>query len=99
MGMALWAIERQRKVDALNEGLAAFVKLYYDNFTDATEVEADAIRALTNLADILDLADVDVQDIIRSAESDLNATGGVRSDTDGTVHKVHTAWADEDEDD
>lgn len=86
---------REQTRTAVADGLKAYVRLYYDNNTDATELEPEALRAIDNLLTFVSLTE-DTEEIVTEAESEINEEGGVRSDTDGKYHQVCTYKEDDD---
>lgn len=87
-----WFIDsliREQVRTTVVDGLKAYVRLYYDTNTDATEVEPEALRAIDSLLTFVSVTE-DVEDIVSQAEEEINDEGGVRSDTDGKYHKVST---------
>lgn len=87
----LWSVARRRYERDLSDGLRAYVRLYYDTYTDATCIEPGSLRILESLVQSLDYpGGMDVEEIVREEEAMLNDGGGVRSDSDGSVHQVCT---------
>lgn len=87
----LHGMARARKEEeALAEGIKAYVWLYFNDFTDATELEPDVVRKLEWLVNILEVTDLDLPELVTEAEQEINEAGGIRSDSDGTVHTVQT---------
>lgn len=97
--IAAWERARQRTLGFVAQGIQALVRLYYDNYTDATELEGSYVDHLLAAARESTVDDALVFEAIRACEQELNQAGGVRSDTDGTTHLVRTAsaWANGDE--
>lgn len=86
-----YSLTRRHLENQLAEGIRAYVRLYYDTYTDATTIEPGSLRLLERLVESLDYpGDVDVEEIVREEEAMLNDGGGVRSDSDGSVHQVCT---------
>ncbi len=75
-------------------GVKAWVHLYYHEYTDATQIEPEALRALLSLYDDWVSYDADALDLIREAEKEINDAGGVMSATTNERHPVKTpsAW-------
>jgi hypothetical protein len=85
------SLVREQNRTALTDGLKAFVRLYYDEFTDATEVEPEVLRTMVALLSALSMGpNEDVEEIVSEIEQEINEGGGVRSDSDGMYHKVCT---------
>ncbi len=93
MNWILNSMTREAHRDTLADGLKAFVRLYYDEYTDATEVEPGALRALDAMLGYLS---IDLEGIVSEVEEEINDEGGVRSDSDGTYHKVCTYKREDD---
>lgn len=87
------SLRRGELEEAVAAGARALVRAYYENYTDATQLEDGAI---TDLDKVLEWSPFghDINEIVVEAERAINAEGGVRSDTDGTRHLVCTkdAW-------
>lgn len=92
----LYQMQEDAKLGELEEGLYALVWAYYQNNTDATEVEPQMLGALTQVLRFVEMEDR-VNEIVQEAERRINDAGGITSDTDSTVHEVRTAsaWAEE----
>lgn len=89
MNWYLDGLVQQGRRDALAQGLKAFVGLYFDEYTDATAVEPEVLVTLDNLLTVVPV-DYDVEDLVRDAEADINAVGGVLSATTNKRHQVST---------
>jgi hypothetical protein len=89
MRFLLWSLDRGRKTQALADGLAAFVSLYYDNYTDAKEIEHNTLRMLRSLVEESGVG-IDVDLLIYETETRINQEGGVTSDSDGASHQFRT---------
>ncbi len=87
-GLYLEGIARQSARDAVEMGIKGLVWLYYDEYSDATDLEMDELRAIQHFADI---AGIDSVEVIIEAEREINDNGGMRSDTTGERHTVKTA--------
>lgn len=93
-----YALQKRQLEEAARTGVEALVRGYYDEYTDADELDPAFVR---NLQSILEHAgydwDEDGLQSIRRAEEYLNSMGGVLSDTEIRRHLVHTpeAWADD----
>lgn len=92
--MLFYIQRRQSMASAISIGLRSAILAYYENYTDAEELEAEFITALEVILEETSLG-IDLYELIRDAESDINETGGIQSDTDGTRHQVKTnhVWA------
>lgn len=88
-----WEQERQRRLAAAFFGIKALVKLYYDNYTDATDLEEHYVHQLLNVMHEGTVGEELVFEAIREAEAELNRAGGLVSDSDGSVHQVRTPMA------
>jgi len=86
------------KREDMANGIKAAVHLYYDDNTDATELEDGFLAALRQLVDFpfTSLVD-DLDELIREAEKEINDAGGVMSATTNERHPVKTpsAWEDQ----
>lgn len=91
--LVAWEIHRLELTAQVKRGIAAMILAYYENYTDATELETSFIGSLLTLVDELAL-NVELYEVIRDAERFINLNGGVQSDTDGEWHpvKTHHVW-------
>jgi len=89
-GMARASDER-----ALAEGIKAFVRMYYQNYSDARRLDAYAVSAIEGMLMGAESSD-DIEELVTEAETEINETGGVRSANDGTIHMVQTFEPDDD---
>ena len=92
VNMFMWEMHRRSLCEKVKVGLEAMVRAYYENYTDATELESEFIGKLCAVAEDLALSNegLEVYEAIRDAEENVNDTGGIQSDTDGTWHQVKT---------
>lgn len=97
--MLAHAFHQQHQEETIGDGVKAIVRGYYDNYTDAEALEPDAYRLLEQVLALVDI-DLDLEELIREAETEINESGGIVG-SEGNRHKVHTpmAWADEEGDD
>ncbi len=82
-------LARARLETELSDGLQAFVRLYYESYTDATALDPDTLRRLEALLNVLD-GPPDLEDLVTEVEDNINSEGGIRSATDGELHLVCT---------
>lgn len=98
--MLAHALHVSEQEERLRAGVKGVVHGYYDNYTDATELEPGVVHTINEMLGWTDLSGLDTYELIKEAEVEINAGGGIRSDTDGTRHQVRTGWVwDEVEDD
>ena len=81
------ALERKRT--AIGDGLEAAIYLYYENHTDAHELDPQFIRALEYLTDET-ISSIDVEDLVTETEAKINESGGIRSEETSRRHYVRT---------
>lgn len=84
----LASMRLSRLAETLADGIKAFVALYYENYIDATQVDADTLALLETLVDE-SLAGIDVRELVEAAEQEINSDGGITG-ADGTKHPVRT---------
>jgi hypothetical protein len=84
-----WELRHHAMASTLGNGLIAAIIAYYENYTDATELEPSFISAMDTLVEMAGLG-VDVYEVIFEAEQRINASGGIQSETGGR-HEVRTA--------
>lgn len=84
----LAGLARERQTDDLATGIQAFIKLYYDNYTDATELDVNVVRMLRSLVEEAGVG-IDVDLLIHETETAINENGGIESET-GFHHPVRT---------
>lgn len=95
VSLFLYEMRRQDRLEALREGLVAYVQSYYDEFTDSDAIDENTLGALRTAYEVLfsygggDMVDA----AIRRAEDKINAWGGQESSTDGRKHYVRTVSA------
>lgn len=82
------SLHRQRLQQEFGDGLKAFVRLYYNNYTDAVRLEPNILDLLRQLVYEAS-ASIDEDDLIREVEQEINDEGGVEG-SDGVKHKVCT---------
>jgi hypothetical protein len=98
-GVMLWELENQRLQENLVDGLKAVVRLHYTEYTDQEEVYAPVLEAMQTILDHV-YGVYDLEEIVTQVEREINADGGVKSDSDGSRHRVVTfpeAYAETDE--
>ena len=93
----LRAAAHARQEQAVLDGFAAIVRAYYENYTDATELEPGFIGALFNVARYIELDEDDLRETVVATERAINEDGGIEG-TEGR-HKVGPTFEIEDEDD
>lgn len=88
-------MHRLELAGTIKRGLIGVVRAYYENYTDATEVEPEVAAVLGAVIEYTALGQTDLytHEIIVEAEKLINESGGIMSDTDGTRHLVKTEWA------
>lgn len=90
--MFIQAMTDQANTEAIEDGLKAAVRGYYDNYTDAVELDGTFVRALMTICSNTFEYDLDPDEIIFAAEEEIRATGR-------QVKTVDDPNADEDDDD
>jgi hypothetical protein len=71
-------IVEQGQKEALTSGLAAWVELYYAEYTDADEIDGAAWQALETLTSIgnADLLDETVPELVARVQREITSTTG-----------------------
>lgn len=87
-------IHAQTLEDAFEAGVKAWVELYYRDFTDATEIDGDTLHHMQRAVELVN-NDVIFEDVVTEAEESINANGGIRSHSDGKLHKVGPTFKEE----
>ena len=93
--------ERARRLAIVFEAVQVLTKLYYENYTDATYLEASWLNGILCQFNESLVPEALVFEAIRVAEDEINQAGGVMSDSGEGLHLVRTdhAYNDEDSDD
>lgn len=90
-----YGLARIRREEDIRSGLVALVKAYYHEYTDATNLEPGFVAALSSVWDWTGQPlDVDLEQVITDAETQINLDGGIASDTDGRRHLVGPTFPD-----
>jgi hypothetical protein len=72
----------------LGAGLEAAIRLYYENYSDALELDREFIQTLEQLVEHT-LASIDVEDLVTETEAKINHEGGIKREN-GKRHYVRT---------
>lgn len=87
LDLLLWGLEVQRRDQHIHDGVKAVVKAYYDNNTDATELEPSMIHGLLTVVDHIYTDEFDLQEAVVEAEREINDGGGIVG-SEGDRHRV-----------
>lgn len=96
MSPFLDSLHESKLNERLRDGLKAYVWLYYRDFTDATNLDRDTIFAMQKLLEDVS-NDLYLDEIVTETEAEINAAGGVMSQTENVMHKVGPTYNDDGE--
>ena len=74
------ALAHQRSTDTIGAGITEMVRRYYDNYTDATSLDPEFLKALEVIVRDTELS-TDVEDLVRDTEQAFNREGGLQDST------------------
>jgi hypothetical protein len=67
-----YSLQRQFMENKFLDGIGMAVTLYYDNYTDATELHGEFFRALHEVGKHVEMYEEDINEAISFAERDYN---------------------------
>jgi hypothetical protein len=91
--LQMWGSQMQE--DRVHDGTRAYISYYYNEYPAAVEVERNVLDLLNRLYDILNISGLDLEEIVREVEDEINDNGGIRYE--GEYHKVSTFGPEEED--
>lgn len=88
--LLLYGIFEQAHTEALYAGIKAAVWMYYEEYTDATDIYDELLPVLEQLSNLLCLDEDELYKTIQEAEADYNSDPAASLNTEGKRRKVKT---------